>query len=78
MELIRIKWEYKVIANIEEDGMNLLGKEGWELINVMPAITRDGWVCIFKRMVENNDDDVELRADLLMKYGTTQTSRPVF
>ena len=29
-----IKWEYKIEKNIEEDKLNYLGSDGWELINI--------------------------------------------
>lgn len=58
MEVLNIKWEYKTIANLQENGMNLLGADGWELVNILPAVHHDGWVCVMKRMVldENKNE----------------------
>jgi hypothetical protein len=26
------KWEYKVVSNFSENGLNVLGDQGWELV----------------------------------------------
>lgn len=50
-DLIRLKWEYKVVGRISERDMNNLGQDGWELVNV--TFYNNGTICdmIFKRQI---------------------------
>lgn len=57
MNLINIKWEYKVLPNLTEEGMNLLGADGWELVNIIQSVHHEGWVCLMKRMVVDEQYD---------------------
>ena len=50
-DLIKLKWEYKVVGHISERDMNNLGQNGWELVNV--TFYNNGTISemIFKRPI---------------------------
>jgi len=45
-----VKWEYLVFDY--NDGWNDLGKEGWELVAVVPVISNGIHIGYFKRLVK--------------------------
>ena len=50
IKIIQIKWQYRCEINLTADGMNLLGQDGWELVNIISQ-TKNSYACIFKRPV---------------------------
>ena len=49
------KWEYFVAQEIDNDGMNELGNEGWELVCMVPASSGQSGnvvIAVFKRHKE--------------------------
>lgn len=57
-ELIKLKWEYKVVGHISVRDMNNLGQDGWELVNF--TFYNNGSICdmIFKRPIMERSDVV--------------------
>lgn len=55
IKIIKIEWEYRTEKGLNTDALNLLGKDGWELVSVIPAVNNnmfpDGPVYVFKRPV---------------------------
>lgn len=43
------KWEYKVVASTTGAELNVLGKDGWELVAVEPRIANTPTTFYFKR-----------------------------
>lgn len=50
VKIIQIKWEYRAEANLTIDGINLLGQDEWELINILPGV-KGGTLSLFKRPI---------------------------
>jgi hypothetical protein len=46
------KWEYKVVSNFTEPGLNMLGDQGWELVALSLGFTQsqgNSVVAVLKR-----------------------------
>lgn len=52
MALVIPKWEYKAVLHVDDEALNKLGKEGWELVC---AGGKGGNYLFFKRPIENTD-----------------------
>jgi hypothetical protein len=57
--LTMTRWEYKMILNVDEESLNSLGRDGWELVC---AGGKGGNYLFFKRQIEVQETKQEKKS----------------